>query len=309
MPVRPIILISIIISVVAAVTGYVPNSPSPASNIPKANFVSQLIASPSAKPASSRQVPTISFSSPFPENLTTASAFVVYSPTTKTFLLKKNEHLRLMPASTTKMMTALIAVNDYDQNEIITINRAVNAISKSTKFELGQQFTLESLIKAALINSGNDAALAIADHHSLGYQGFINRMNQQAQSWGLKNTHFANVSGVEQEDHYASAADLAIIADHLISNPFLASIVTQNNATIHTIDGKKTIVLKNTNELLSQIEGIKGIKTGWTENAGECLVTYVDRDFDIITVMLNSQDRFGETQKIIEWVYANAVVN
>lgn len=309
MPVRLIILISIIMGVVAATAGYVVNSRSLTSNIPVANSISEPTASQAAKPASSPQVPTISFSSPFPEDLTTATAFVVYSPTTQTLLLNKNEYLRLMPASTTKMMTALIAVNDYDQDEIITITRAVDAIGKSTKFELGQQFTLESLIKAALINSGNDAALAIADHHSLGYQGFINRMNQQAQNWGLKNTHFANVSGVEQENHYASAADLAVIAEHLMSNPFLSSIVTQNSATIHTIDGKKTIVLQNTNELLSQIEGIKGIKTGWTENAGECLVTYIDRDFDIITVMLDSQDRFGETQKIIEWVYANAVVN
>jgi D-alanyl-D-alanine carboxypeptidase (penicillin-binding protein 5/6) len=308
MPLRLIIIASIFFGLSVAV-GFFLLQPTAAPNQDFVTATKTTEATSAANPVPTLNLPTITFQTPFPKELTTAKAFVVYSPTTQTMLLKENEHLRLMPASTTKMMTALIAITDYDEDEVITITRAVDAIGKSTKFQPGQQFTLESILKAALINSGNDAALAIADHHPHGYQGFINRMNQQVQSWGLKNTHFANVSGVEQANHYASASDLSFIAHQLISRPELATIVSQNTASIQTIDGKQEIYLKNTNELLDEIEGIKGIKTGWTENAGECLITYIDRDFAIITVMLHSQDRFGETKALIDWVYTNGALD
>lgn len=239
---------------------------------------------------------------PLPVDIT-AKAAIVIDASTGAILAAKNPDMRLMPASTTKMMTAYVALQNYQPDEIVTIARSQDAIGKSTHFTVGDQYTVADMLKAMLINSGNDAALALADHHPNGYHHFVAHMNLQAQSWGLKNTHFTNVSGVEEDDHYSSAKDLSVIAMHIMQLPQIRSIVNQFQASITTIDGKHTLRFESTNKLLGQVDGLIGVKTGWTDNAGDCLVAYVHRHRDIITVVLGGTDRFGDTKTLIEWAY------
>lgn len=230
-----------------------------------------------------------------------AVAAIIVEASSGAVLAAKNPDQRLMPASTTKMMTAYVALKAFSPEEIITITRAQDAIGKSTKFTIGEQYKVSEMLKATLINSGNDAALSLADHFPTGYQAFVDQMNLQGLKWGLKNTHFTNVSGVEEAGHYSSARDLAIIARHFMQIPELREIVGSSSATITSIDGKYTHRFQNTNELLDEIPRIIGIKTGWTDNSGECLVTYIDLDNDLILVVLNSKNRFDDTRTLIDW--------
>ncbi len=230
-----------------------------------------------------------------------AEAAVIMDASSGAILAAKNPDLRLMPASTTKMMTAYVAFTQFQPDEVISITRAKDAIGKSTKFSLGEQYLMSDILQATLINSGNDAALSLADHYPGGYTAFVDQMNREVTKWGLKNTHFANVSGVEQTDHYSSARDLSLIARQFMQQPTLKQIVASASATITSIDGKYVHTFTNTNKLLGKIPGLIGIKTGWTDNSGECLVTYLDRDHDLILVVLNSLDRFKDTTTLIDW--------
>ena len=234
-----------------------------------------------------------------------ARSFVVYDVTSGQIIAAKEPNLRLMPASTTKMMTALIALQEYNPVEVVTLSRATAAIGHTIDFVPGEQITVLNMIKAMLINSGNDAAIALADHHPAGYDTFVKLMNQKAVSWGLKDTHFSNVSGVEADDHYSTASDLAVIANELMKNDVLREIVDTKTAIVKTVDGKISHRLENLNKLLWDVPGVIGIKTGWTEVAGDCLVTYIHRDHDIITVVLKSDDRFKDSSDLIKWSYAN----
>jgi serine-type D-Ala-D-Ala carboxypeptidase (penicillin-binding protein 5/6) len=131
-------------------------------------------------------------------------------------------------------------------------------------------------------------------------------MNQKAQEMGLHHTHFTNPIGLDNPDHFSSAADLARIALVAIKNPEIAQIVTMEKVTVVDVTGKIKHSVSNINTLVGKIPGVKGIKTGWTQDAGECLVSLVERDnHQIIISLLGSQNRFKETQEIIEWVFAN----
>ncbi|OGV94973.1 hypothetical protein A3A66_04120 [Microgenomates group bacterium RIFCSPLOWO2_01_FULL_46_13] len=166
--------------------------------------------------------------------------------------------------------------------------------------------TVENLLYALLVNSGNDAALALANHDAGGYDKFVERMNEKAAKLHLINTYYRNVSGVEQEGHLTTVRDLLTLTKEVVRQPTLAKIVATKEITIVSIDGKYQHRLVNLNQLLGRLAGITGVKTGWTELAGECLVASVTRDGrTVLTAILNSPDRFGETERLIEWVFAN----
>lgn len=235
-----------------------------------------------------------------------AQSYLVFDVASESYITSQNPNMRLMPASTTKIMTALIALSEYDSEEIITITRASAAIGHTVDFTPGQQFRAGDMIKAMMVNSGNDAAVSLADHHPFGYQTFVDLMNQKAISLGLKDTHFSNVSGVEANDHYSTAHDLAVLALEAMKNPIFREMVNTKTGTIATIDNKQTLQLENLNQLLWDVPGVIGIKTGWTENAGDCLVTYISRDgHDVVVVVLNSKDRFADSTALINWTYKN----
>lgn len=241
-----------------------------------------------------------------PPPAVTAKAVVIIDPLTNTILFEKNPHQRLLPASTTKIMTGLIALEVFQPNEVVTITDADKSIGQTSNLVSGEQITVENLLYALLVNSGNDAALALARHYPAGYSTFVDRMNQKAAELGLLDTHYTNVSGVEQEAHYSTAADLSRLAKEAMKNSLFAQIVGTKSITIQSIDGRFVRKLTNLNQLLGKVDGVLGIKTGWTDNAGECLVSFTNRNgHELIIVVLGSADRFGESTALINWAYAH----
>lgn len=236
----------------------------------------------------------------------TARSVYIFNPQTNQELLSHNPDMILAPASTTKIMTAIIALEEYNVDEVAVVSFQSQAIGQTTELVNGEQLKIIDLLYALLIHSGNDAAYALAQHHPSGYNHFINLMNQKALDLGLRNTHFANVSGIESPGHYSSAKDLAIISQYGLGKPLFRQIVATKSKTITDQRGWYSHHMVNLNQLLGKVEGVYGIKTGWTPTAGECLVSYVKRDDkELIVVVLGSLNRFAESEAIIEWAFAN----
>ncbi len=281
-------------------------------NYPGQNYYQTLFLPPQAK-ANRLELPPLTnspsrpISRHLPKPRFTAKSVVAQDVNSKSMLFLKNPNLRLYPASTTKIMTALVSLDIYPNlDKVISITDEPKAVGHKMGLVSGEKITVRALLQGLLIFSGNDAALALAKNSPQGYAGFVLAMNQKAQQLGLSHTHFTNPSGVEEKDHYTSARDLAMLASSAISNSFIRQTVQTKVLTVTDVTGKIKHHLHNTNLLLGDVPGVKGFKTGWTPHAGECLVTYLERDqHPIIIVLLDSQDRFGETKRLIDWLYQN----
>lgn len=247
-----------------------------------------------------------------------ARAVVVQDVGGKTILYSQNPDSLLLPASITKVMTALVALEYWsDLDTVITVKNEDRAIGQTIELVKGEQITLSNLLYGLLVHSGNDAALALADNYcapsgargevgSCGYDTFVKAMNQKARALHLDHTTFKNPSGVEQYGHLTTARDLAILASYAMQNSIISDMVQTRDITVTDVTGEHIHHLETTNELLGELPGLKGLKTGWTLNAGECLVSYVERDGKkIVVVVLGSQDRFSDTTKLVEWAYAH----
>lgn len=220
-------------------------------------------------------------------------------------LYEKQADLPLLPASTTKIMTALIALENYSLDQILVYD-GQPIEGNNVGLKQGEQMSVENLLYAALVGSGNEAAYTLASNYPLGMTVFVDLMNQKAQELHLLNTHFVNPMGLDQEGQYSTARDLALLSIEALKNPEFAKIVGTFQTTINDVSGEHSFLLKNTNELVSEDNGFKGVKTGWTENAGQCLVTYYQKDNRrIITVVLHSGDRIGETKQFTSWLLDN----
>lgn len=220
-------------------------------------------------------------------------------------LYEKDADTRLLPASTTKMMTALIVLENYPLDRVL-VKDAVKIDGTLAGLKTNERMTVSNLLYAMLIGSGNDAAYVLAENYPGGNSAFVEAMNQKAQLLRLKNTHWTNSIGLDQEEHYSSARDLMILAAEAIKNPFFARVVSIPEVVITDITGKEVHWLKNTNELIGKMAGFKGIKTGKTEKAGECLVALFEKDSHrVITVILNSQNRIRETENLTNWISGN----
>lgn len=238
---------------------------------------------------------------------TSAKSIVIQDLTSKTILYSRNPDTRVLPASTTKIMTALVALDTWpDLSTVITVQNEDRAIGQTISLIKGEQLTIQSLLYGLLVHSGNDASLALADNHPDGYAGFVNAMNKKAKELHLDNTFYKNPSGVEQYGHVTTARDLAVLASVAINNPQIADIVATRQITIFDVTQTHSHYLESTNELLGILPGLRGLKTGWTENAGECLVSYVERDGNaLIFVVMGSADRFGDTTALVDWAYSH----
>lgn len=238
---------------------------------------------------------------------TTAASVIVQDAESKVIMYSRNPDAVLLPASTTKIMTALVALDTYKNlDTVLQVNNVDRAIGHTMELEFGERMSVRNLLYGLLIESGNDAAYTLAINSPGGYDAFISKMNEKAKSLDLNNTTYRNVSGVESPGHVTTARDLATLASYAVQNPIFAEIVQTQKILIKDVSGTYEHLLENTNELLGTIKGLKGIKTGWTANAGECLVTLTEREGrQIIVVVLNSQDRFGDTSRLIEWAFAN----
>lgn len=240
-----------------------------------------------------------------PEPVLTAIAAIAYDPDTDKILYQKNSHSRLAPASTTKIMTAIIASEHFENADLLTVPPEAVVAGSKMGLTAGETLTFRSLLYGMMLNSGNDAAFTIAMNYPGGYDSFISKMNSKAAYLGLKDTHFDNPAGFDGPTHYSSAFDLLQIGKEAIKNARLGRVFSTKETSVTSIDRSQIHVLKNLNKLLGE-DGVSGIKTGTTEMAGESFVGLVEKNGrTILTVMLNSHDRFGETKDLVDWIFSN----
>lgn len=237
--------------------------------------------------------------------LITAVAAVAYDANFDKILYQKNIDARLAPASTTKIMTAIISSEHFNSGDLLTVPSAAIVGGSTMGLTPGEQLTYRSLLYGMMLNSGNDAAYTIAYNYPGGIDVFIEKMNQKALAIGAKNTNFTNPAGFDNPNHYSSAYDLLLISKEALRNAKLGTVYSTKETFVTSVDKIHQHSLKNLNKMLN-IDGVIGIKTGTTEMAGESLVGLVERNNQtIITVMLNSQDRFGETKTLLDWIFTN----
>ena len=233
---------------------------------------------------------------------------IVYDRNSQMILYGKNETKQVKMASTTKIMTSLIIIENCDLSEIIEVSKkAAGTGGSRLGLKTGDKITVKDLLYGLMLCSGNDAAVALAEYAGGDIQGFADLMNKKANELGLTNTHFESPHGLDSDGHYTTAYELAILTDYALKNETFAKIVGTKNYTV-TINGYAKN-LSNTNELLGYLNGVYGVKTGFTNGANRCLVTACKRDdMDIICVVLGADTKKFRTQdsiKLIEYAFKN----
>jgi D-alanyl-D-alanine carboxypeptidase len=232
-----------------------------------------------------------------------AALFVDYN--SGEILFSKNEEQKLPMASTTKLMTALVVEESLDTNKLITVQPyALRPLDSVMGVPVGTRIKVQELLHGLLIESGSDAAQSLAKEVAGSEQKFVALMNERASFYGLTNTQFTNSVGYDDNGHYSTAKDLIKLARIALLNKNISNIANKKYYTATSEDGQK-FSLENTNKLLNG-QNYKGLKTGTTFGAGECLIVlYDDGQRKILGVVLNSPDRFGESRGIIEWTKKN----
>ncbi len=221
-------------------------------------------------------------------------------------LYKKNAHLRLPMASTTKIMTALVAIELGDLDKKVKIDpRACGIEGSSIYMTETEELTLRSLLYALMLASANDAAAAIAYEIGGSIERFAELMNEKALSLGLKSTHFENPHGLDAKEHYTTAYDLAIITAEALKNEEFLEICSTKQTVIPMNDGGKRY-LSNHNKMLRLYHGAIGVKTGFTKKSGRCLVSAAERDgLTLIAVTLNAPDDWNDHKKLLDFGFSN----
>ncbi len=247
-------------------------------------------------------------------------------------LYDKNMDKVLFPASTTKIMTAILAIENGNLDDIVTVDQEAVSLTQGSHIALepGEKLTLEQLLYALLVQSANDSAFAIAKHVSGSIEGFVQLMNDKAKEIGAKNTHFVNPNGLHDESHVTTAHDLALIGQYAMNNEVFRKFVNTTKYTIGPTNKKtEARYLWNTNNLLAgsalinvdgvnvpyKYEGASGIKTGTTGQAGNCLVSFAERDGQrLIAVVLKAQGEanlYSDIHKLLNYGFSafdNAVI-
>jgi len=245
-------------------------------------------------------LPKVGVQVPVPE--ISARSAIILDIDSGTIIFQKEPHIKLHPASITKMVTAATVLETRSLNEVITVKQEY-PIGRIMGLEAGEKITVENLIYGLLVHSANDAAYVLAGQDGAEIKIFVDRMNEIVIGLGLKDTHFVNFDGEEDEDHYSTAFDLAHIARWSLRSDVFSQAIQLNEILVKDVANQKEHLLQTTNELLPAMEEIKGIKTGWTPQSGECFVGLADfADHQVVTVVLASEDRFGDTQKLVNWI-------
>ncbi|HSX01054.1 MAG TPA: serine hydrolase, partial [Candidatus Saccharimonas sp.] len=209
-------------------------------------------------------------------------------------------------ASVTKLITALVILSRHRPDETVTIGQlpAYPSDAELVGLQPGERYQLGDLVGAALVISANDAADALALYDSGTITKFAAQMNLKMSAWGISGTRFTNPSGLQDDGNYATAAALARISQLALANPFIKSTITQTSATFSSTAGR-VLTGPSTNKLLATGQ-FYGIKTGYTQAAGQCFVGLARvGGHDVITVVLGSADRFGTTQELVNWISRN----
>ena len=225
---------------------------------------------------------------------------VLYEPESGSFLYKKSADVRMPMASTTKIMTAIVAIENSELSDVVTVDeRAVGTEGSSAYLSAGEKLTVEELLYALLLQSANDAAVAIACHIGGDIDGFAEMMNAKASELGLTDTHFTNPHGLDDGEHYTTASELALIAAELLKNPTLKRIVSTYKKTFATDERRRTYV--NHNKLLKLYDGAIGVKTGFTKKCGRCLVGAAEKDgLTLITATLDAPDDWRDHAAMLD---------
>lgn len=233
-----------------------------------------------------------------------AKATVVMDNDSKVMLFSKNPNLLFSMASTTKIMTALIALGYYKMNDILTI-KTEKVEGVNVGFKKGEKLNFKDILYAMLLPSGNDAALALAQNYPGGEEAFVRKMNEKAKSLSLINTNFADSIGLEDSRDYTTPLDLVRLASTALENETFAKIVATKTMEISDVNRENKYLLNNLNKLLG-ISGVNGIKTGYTDEAGQVLVTSKKEGIHtIVIVVMDSQDRFSDTVKLLNLLSGN----
>ena len=231
-------------------------------------------------------------------NMSKASGAGLFDLNDKETLYAKNVHEKLYPASLTKIMTALVALDRARLNDTITVTASHMVEGSSMYLKPGEMVTVEELLYGLMLCSGNDAALALADCCG-GLEEFVQAMNDKAAELGMQDTSFANPNGLDDEDHYSTARDMAVLAAYAAQNPTFRRICSTRTATV----GSRTMT--NHNKLLSQVEGCIGMKTGYTKAAGRTLVSCAQRDgCRLVAVTLCDGNDWADHKSLYEMGFA-----
>lgn len=235
-------------------------------------------------------------------------AAIVYERNSQMVLYEKNVDTTRPMASTTKIMTAIVVIQNADLKQVATISRkAANTGGSVVGFNTGDKITVNDLLYGLMLKSGNDAAVALAETVGGSVEGFADMMNKKAEELGLMHTHFVTPHGLDSDEHYTTAKELALLTDYALKIPKFKEIVNTHSYTL-TINGNSRQA-NNTNELLGYLNGVYGVKTGFTNKAGRCLVTSTKRgNMDIVCVVLGADTKKIRTQdsiKLIEYSFNN----
>jgi len=239
------------------------------------------------------------------EETISAASYVLMEAGSRKILYGKNAHERRPMASTTKIMTALLALETGELSELVEVSKEAYGVEGSSIYlKLGEKISLKDLLYGLMLSSGNDAAVAIAIHIGKSVEGFAAMMNEKAQSLGMNNSHFVTPNGLHHEEHYTSAYDLALLCAAAMENASFRQIVSTRYYKTETGDTSRTF--RNKNRILTEYAGGNGIKTGYTKKAGRCLAFSAEREgMLLIGTVLNAPDMFEDAKKLLDQGFAN----
>lgn len=291
----------------------VPNAEGVVENWSKRVLGREVIKSQTFPLKSLTQIPKLEAFAPLPvktgkskEPSLGASSVLALDLSTAKILYEKNADEKIPIASLTKIMTALIVLENYDQDEILTVPKEATGLLPGAVIYLreGEKMTVSNLLYGLLLYSGNDCAYTLSS--KIGEKKFVRLMNEKAKALGFKNTQFVDSAGLKGEN-VSTARELAFLFALALRNQNFSKIVKTNEITITSVDKTISHPLKNTNKLLREYEGTYAGKTGYTEEAGHCLVTGTSRGGrKILTVVMKSpKNQFEESKKLLDWVYGN----
>ncbi|TLY19008.1 MAG: D-alanyl-D-alanine carboxypeptidase [Nitrospirae bacterium] len=243
-----------------------------------------------------------SYSRPTPRHAASPEGILLQDLKSGRILYENHADQPMAPASLTKIMSAIVILEEGNLEDQVTVSRRAAAAHKiKLHLKAGQLVPLRGLLQAMLIRSANDACLAAVEHVAGDEESFVAKMNAKASALGLTRTHFQNACGFDMPDHYSTAADLAALTTYAMGKETFAAIVREPAAVIQTADQRKRFIARTTNRLLGAMEGVVGVKTGYTREAGRCLIAVVTReDKELLLVLLNAHQRWGRAQELIE---------
>lgn len=235
-------------------------------------------------------------------------AYVVIDRNSNQVLVGKNENQKRKMASTTKIMTATIIIENCNLSDVVEISKkTANTGGSRLGLKYQDKISVKDLLYGLMLCSGNDCAVALAEHCAGSVEAFAEKMNQKAIELNLSNSHFVTPHGLDSDEHYTTAYELALLTNYALQNKTFAQIVNTTNYTV-TINGYGKSI-HNTNELLGSLDGVYGVKTGFTNGANRCLVTSCKRNnMDIICVVLGADTKNFRTKdsiKLIEYCFKN----